>query len=153
MAFIIVSVIFSIFYFSGIVIILNDNLFLIMLQIIIAFLAVIVTILTILYAISDFIADNPFIVELKKRGLYNQMFDRFLDSIKAVFTSSIVIFILYVIMNTKICDNNILLELFFSLLVLIIFFFSIVRTYRCFKVLQVLHGIISHEPNKKLQRI
>lgn len=145
---VIVSIIYLTLFIFDFKVLINENLFIVILQILIGLLTVIVTVLAILYAISDFIKDNPFIVELKRKNLYSQLFLRFIDSIKAIFVSSIIVFLIYLfcMMPKSFPFNNI--DSIFSFITLIFFSFSLLRAYRCFKVLKILHGIVNYKPEE-----
>ncbi len=154
--FLIIFFLFTILYgfahYVGLNFVIDDTQFSFITQILVAVLTVIATILTILYAISDFIKENPFIKELRKKGIYSQIFTRFIDSLKGVFFSILIIFLLYSFFGKF--DKNFasVFEIIASNFILVLFWFSVLRTYRCFKILSILHGLVNFNATSKVDK-
>lgn len=132
------SSLFILYYFNT-PILVNISFINTLVNLLIALLTILTTILAILYAITDFIKDNLYIKELKRVGLYDQIFDRFIDSIKSIFVC-LIIALCVLLVHVDSFSN--IIRFLFSIITLTILFFCLLRTYRCFKVFNVLHGLV-----------
>lgn len=110
-------------------------------------LGVLSVILTILTVFESVYKDNPAIAALKSRGQYTQIFQRFNDSILALFASVLVllasqIFVissgLFAYPNNAVLEMNILGGVVAAVVV-----FSIIRVYRCLDLFKLLQNAIN----------
>lgn len=97
-----------------------------------ALLGFTITALTILFMFNP--KDNEILARIKEVGLYNQIFDRFISTIKVLLASSIILIIILVFLNIIASKYTYLIP--YSLFVfLVVVFLSFFRIYRCVSLL------------------
>lgn len=105
-----------------------------LLSILTTILGVLVTVLALLYSLESLFVENETVQMLKARGKHVEVYERFNDSIKAVFYTVIIYLIAYFLPKTVFDMLGIILQT--ALLSLLIWI--IIRTYRCFFLFRLL---------------
>lgn len=105
-------------------------------------LGVLITVLAILYAFEKGFENNKTMLKLKAIGVYEQIFQRFLDSVLGIFYSLVILVILFILRN-KIYSIQESMPPIMVVIGLSIITFIFIRTYRCFFIFKKLQEAIT----------
>ena len=122
----------------------NDfSIFISLLGVIVGFLF---TVLTILYAFEENLKGNVAFRELNAKGVYNQIYPIFTDSIAVSFSSLVCLIFLYFFRNLTTMSW---FYYFFVFLIASSLIASLLRSYRCLFVFSLLQRVMSKYPSNK----
>ena len=108
----------------------------------VSIMGILAAILTILFAFEDNFSNNEIVKVLKNRGLYSQIYERFIDSTVGILYSSIILVGIYVFLGAALVQNNLI---WVSILYYIVVFFSFLRIYRAFFVFRKMQKVVSQK--------
>lgn len=137
---IIIVPIFIISYLAGITITISNSSLAVILTILTTILGVLLTVIAILYTFETSLKRNKGIRLLIARDKYDEIFERFTDSIMGIFYAFIVLLLLFLLQIEL--YQNVFIPFIYNLTITILVIFSIIRTYRCFNVFKLLQDVV-----------
>jgi hypothetical protein len=141
---VILLLIFSINIFSVFnAIFYNSEIYSIILNILLSALGMFGIILTLFTVFEEIYSKNRIIIILKKTKTYNQIFERYIDSIIVLFFSIVIFFLIYILTNIIPSNINDYLNIFKLFLLILCF----IRIYRCLELFLLYKDAIKNSSN------